>query len=647
MLKLKATADEMTLAQDFLSTVPVSFTYDGLPFADSFTGASGDFVSKDGKVRVTFPFITFEDSAAVEWVPRFSAVGNQPTAQIRNIYALDHVFPVDGDVTLYYCKGNRAAIDNFEFQVTALSGEPFVMDGTGSCGYLPFMNLQTGSGGVLLGLGFTGSWRMTFTPMEGGIRVTAEISPTDFHLLPGESVRHIRMLVQFWQGDVERSFNLLRNHLVVNCIPKDADGEIRVPIFCNTWGGMKTHNHLKYLQYIKDNDLKFDGYWIDAGWHGPDHDAHEFQNFNYEDWAYNQGDWSVNRTIHPDGLKPIADTLKSMNMKFLLWFGTACCNEGIGWYKDHPEWSCDKGALTEFRYIGANRQDMTIIHQLDFGVSEARKWLAEAIGNTLLENGVDYYREDCWYAGPADTEGRAGISEMKSVEYLYEFWDDLRARVPGLIVENCGGGASRVDLETVRRSITAWRSDYNCVPDADPIGAQVANYGIGHFVPLINGAPPSRPGNTYNLHSGIYGPMSFGLFHPCGWDAEDHRLHTWISDDYPVAWHKEMLVHLDLAKPYLTGNFYGLTPSSTATDIVVSYQFDRPDLGSGIILTFFRQDVKTNSISIRPRVENGRYRVENVVTKETFEFEADDNRKITVTADKKPFSVMLHYTKLD
>ena len=89
MLRLKATADEMTLAENFLSTVPVSFTYDGLPFADNFTGSSGDFVSKDGKTRVTFPFDTFEDSAAVEWVPRFSAAGNQPTAQIRDIYALD------------------------------------------------------------------------------------------------------------------------------------------------------------------------------------------------------------------------------------------------------------------------------------------------------------------------------------------------------------------------------------------------------------------------------------------------------------------------------------------------------------------------------------------------------------------------------
>ena len=63
-------------------------------------------------------------------------------------------------------------------------------------------------------------------------------------------------------------------------------------LLCATWGGMKTENHLKTIEYIKDNDLKYDYYWIDAGWYGTDHETEQYQDFRTEDWYFHSGNWS-------------------------------------------------------------------------------------------------------------------------------------------------------------------------------------------------------------------------------------------------------------------------------------------------------------------------------------------------------------------
>ncbi len=642
MFKLKATPIELQLAGDFLQgKAPLSFTYDGIPFPEGFTCEKGICASADGKLKFSFPYETYEDSAAVEWLPRFDCIGEEKTAQIKDVQALDYVFACDGDATLYFTKGTVAAIDDFALNELPITEETFTLTSHGSRSHLPFFNLRTGSGGVIFGLGFTGGWVASFTRVEGGIHVTVSMNATNFHLLPGEWVRNIRMLTIFWQGDIKRSFNLLRNHLVLHYIPKDERGEPTPPICCQSWGGMRTKNHLAYIRQIKELGLKFDCYWMDAGWHGPDHITDEYQNCYVEDWAYNVGDWSVNRCAHPDGLKPISAAAHDCGMKLLLWFHTFCCNDGIGWHKQHPEWGDNR---TEEHPIGANARK-TIHHSIDFTNPEARRYLIEDICKTIEENGVDCYREDSGFSYLPDEVDRMGINEMKTLQLFYDYWDELLTRFPGMIIDNCGGGGSRIDLETVKRSYVLWRSDYNCHPGSDPIGAQVATNGMGHFVPLANCAPPMRPGNTYNFHSGLYGGMGFGLFHIVGFENPNEQ-HTKIADDYPVAWHKRMLEHYQLAKPYFSGSFYALTPCSIATNDRYCYQFDRPDLNGGLILGFFRQDYEPDSFEVEPVIDVGHYLFEDIDTGEKFEAEVSEGFKLTFRAKEKPHSIVLHYTRL-
>ncbi len=187
-------------------------------------------------------------------------------------------------------------------------------------------------------------------------------------------------------------------------------------------------------------------------------------------------------------------------------------------------------------------------------------------------------------------------------------------------------------------------TDFYMHPGADPIGAQVSNHGLGHFVPLVNGAPPVDPGNTYTFLSGLYGGMSFGLFHTVGMgEAEKH---TWFADDYPVEWHKKMIDIYQLAKPYLSGSFYPLTECTADRKDTLSYQFERPDLSGGLIFGFFRPECDKTELTVTPVLEQAKYNMTDVVTGERFVFDATTEKKLTLHATEKPQGILLHYKKL-
>ena len=74
-----------------------------------------------------------------------------------------------------------------------------------------------------------------------------------------------------------------------------------------------------------------------------------------------------------------------------------------------------------------------------------------------------------------------------------------------------------------------------------------------------------------------------------------------------------MLDEYQTVKPYLWGDFYPLTACDTATDSMLAYQLDRPDLARGVIFAFRRQNCETASFRVTPELEKGvRYVFEDI-----------------------------------
>ena len=480
-----ATLREHMQAVAIAQQPPISFTYGGQLFPCGFEQiGEHEYIHKETDLAFWLEVFTYgDDSSAVEWTAHFENRSETDSLIIEDIRVLDYTLPYFPEAWVGSLNGTTAQITDFGYNEEKMSTSG--MRSTGSRQIVPFVNIgTTANTGFVLGIGWTADWAIDYTvsEKENIINVKCGMPQTHFLLHPGESVRQPRIMMLFWESNRERGQNMCRRHLVINHIPKNEKGEPYPPICCNAWGGMKAEHHKDYCEFIKKNDLKFDYYWIDAGWYGPDHETEEFQNFYTEDWAYNIGEWRVNRAVYPNGMLEVSNAVHDAGMKLLLWFGTYDCNAEIGWHRDHPEWSMP---LPGPHGIGLNPK-LTRLTRINISIPEARRWLMETIGGLMEENQVEGYREDCGipYAG-CDEPDRIGIADITSVTALYEIWDSFRERIPGLVIDNCGGGGSRIDLETLSRAYVLWRSDYSCDPNHDPIGAQIGNCGLGRFVPLI------------------------------------------------------------------------------------------------------------------------------------------------------------------
>jgi alpha-galactosidase len=646
---------------------PFSFHLDGTPSAELLKGwkrTCDQCVGEDGIVTCTELFrdpatglelrrecTTYPDSPAVEWVVYLRNNGTVDTPILSEVQALDITLDVNqkSESRLFYSKGTPVQIDDFALQERPLpAGETAELTSYGSRLVLPFFNLDLGGRGVIGAIGWTACWKCTVEVSGDGTsaRLRAGMTNTHLRLHPGEEIRTPRILVLFWDGERLDAHNQLRRHLVAHHIPKVDGRTVEAPLCDSTWGGMKTATHMKTLKFIEDNRLEFDCYWIDAGWYGPDHDTEEFQNFQTEDWAYHIGHWRVNRVVHPDGLRPIADQAHALGMKLLLWFSPYTTEVSSPLVKEHPEWILQQN-FWGANGIGNNKTPVNLC-SIDIANPDALQFLIDYISGLITEHGVDHFRDDCGVPIPPperDAPDRQGIGEIRAVEAFYVFWDELLRRHPGMLIDNCGGGGSRIDLETISRSLVLHRTDYNCYPGADPIGFQVGTHGISHWVPLVGGATPAKPGDTYNFRSAWCGGLPFSLFHPCG----DGAALTEPAADYPVEWHRQMLADYRRVRPYLTGDFHPLTPCTLSQQDWCAWQMDRPDLGEGMVIAFRRQDSPFTSAAfpLRGLEPQALYAIEDLdsgtVTRATGQ--ALQETGFTVTIDAKPSANVHIYRK--
>jgi len=642
------------------STPPFTLRYDGIPSArllNQWLVNRRTIATDDGTIQHSVIYrdaatglecelelTEYPESPTMEWLVRFRNTGTANTPIISEIQALDMVQKCSdkSNARLYYSKGTQSQIDDFALQQRdlALQSEiTLAALGVGSSRtYLPFFNLETEDEGVIIAIGWTGNWACSFQRQAGGdIAIQAGLTRTHLTLHPGEEIRTPRILLLFWQGDRQKGHNLLRRHLVAHHLPRSNGQPVEAPIGCLTWGGLKTHNHLKMIQFIRDHGLKYDYYWLDAGWFGPDHETDEFQNFHTEDWAYQVGHWRVNRAVHPDGLRPIVEAAHAAGMKVLLWLGPYLAEESSPLMKEHPEWA---NGLSErgVTGIGGNPKPVRL-YELNLGLPAAQRGLTTLISDLIREHQADCYRDDCHIGFATDEPDRQGMSEIKSITGFYAIWDELLKRHPGLLIDNCGGGASRLDLETIGRSLILWRSDYNCDPAADPIASQVGTYGLSHWLPLVGGAPPVRPGDTYNFRSAWSGGLPFGFFHTAGYGTAP----TAPIPDYPIEWHRQMMEQYRRARQYYTGDFYPLTDCTLSTRDWLAYQMDRPDFGGGIVMAFRRKDspFTTAEFQLQGLDAAAEYEIENADTGER----TMSRGAVTVTMKTAPASTLLFYKR--
>ncbi|MEN6336391.1 MAG: alpha-galactosidase [Phycisphaerales bacterium] len=601
--------------QSFVTAaVPFSFVYGGAPSAEllkSWTrsvetkGEPGRVVhtvrwtdAKTG-LQMTAWVTVFKRYAAAEWLLTFENTGTQDTPIIENIQTLDVqlrtgyarkpavLHQLTGDVT-----GERSFLP---LETTLEAGKPVAfapIGGRPSSGAFPFFDLRYGDEGLITAIGWSGQWSVRLERAGvGPTHLQVGMEKTHFTLHPGERVRSPRILLMPWKGDASAGHNRFRRLLLFEYTPRIDGRPLRLPVAAQcfdrySWAVPEWSTEAGQLHAIQaTHDLGCDTHWFDASW--------------FEGGFPNgAGNWFCKPKSFPNGLKPLGDASHRLGLKFLVWFEPERVAPGTQIAREHPEFvfGGDKGGLFKLND------------------PEARRWMTDLLSSRIDEFGMDVYRNDFninpldfWRS--ADAPDRQGITEIRYVEGHYAMWDELRARHPGLWIDNCASGGRRIDIETLSRSVTLWRSDTGCSPghaDWD----QTQTLGLCQYLPLVT---------------------------CCAWEPKAYVLRSvatagsitqfdYLSDQFPRDEARLAMAEVKENQKYWYGDFYPLGRAGIGPDAFAAWQLHRADLGAGIVLAFRRSEcpypiLQTDLRGLKPDaqykleiIDEARVRTEQVVS---------------------------------
>jgi len=586
----------------------------------------------------TMELTEFGDFPALEWVVRLRQDGLVETEPLANFKALDifwkraapadmpelrRAYGSDGrhDDFQYVCDELRQSMwdagrtirmdsaTNTAFR-TARNGSPkwAMNDERTSATWLPFFNLRTGSDGLVCALGWSGRWFAEFAhDGSGKTAISAGMEHLELKLRPGEEIRSPRIALLYWQGTALDGHNAWRQFVLEHFSPRINGAVAEVPICNGSWGGSPTPEHLASINAIARQGLAYDYYWMDAGWYGTS--TKPCPSVFEGEWSVT-GDWRVNRLYHPDGLKPVSQAAHKAGMKFLLWIEPERAIYGTPVTLEHPDWFLG--------YSPATKKGDGLL--LNLGHADAWRWAVETVSALITENGVDCYREDfnidpSGHWEKADEPGRKGWTEIRFVEGLYNFWDELLRRHPGLLIDNCASGGRRLELEMMRRSVALWRTDYNCFPHTKAEASQVHTAGLQLWLPLNSTSPVAQPGDTYQARSAYSAGVILSV--------KEFGLRGMDTPDFPWDWFRQRLNEARRLRPYFYGDYYPLTPIAFDSDGWLAYQLLLPDTQEGAVLAFRRPQ--------SPQV-SGAFQLRGLNRDATYEIEdADSGQRRTVT----------------
>lgn len=596
------TPGEMTAIREWVSVhlskgsgamLPFTFNYDGqlssqcLP---SWTATSEEkeledhtlqrsLIFRDPKtgLEVTCALSRYADFPAVEWVVTFHNAGKEKTPILEQVKPLEVTSPkLEGSVHLHHSLGDSNSAESFAPKVDELIAgamEPLTFapgGGRSSDPYLPFFNIETPRGGVVVAVGWSGQWEATFQcDQEKRVHVTAGQQLTHLSLLPGETIRTPRILLVFWQGtDPLRGNNLLRQVLLAHIVPR-RNGEIVFPPVCASVNetdpdGSYEGPHLRVLPIIARRGVET--FWSDM----------DPQQWYPGGFPSGTGTWEPDLAKYPHGLAPIGKGAHGAGLEYLLWFEPERVAPGTQIAKEHPEW-----------VTGGAEGGLFKLHD-----PEARKWLLETIDRQITLAQLDWVRwdfniEPLKYWKECDAPDRQGITEIRHIEGLYAMWDDLRAHHPGLVIDNCASGGRRIDLETCTRGLPLWHSDLQCT-GPHPAADQLQNAGLFRWIPL-HGCGNFALEPAYAFRSALTGGNILAPSNAAG--------HLSTADpDTEEAVRNSVAISKKI-RPYLIGDFYPLFPHLADEEAWFGYQFHRPDMDAGVVLAFRREksgDLKKN-----------------------------------------------------
>ncbi len=623
-------------------TLPAfSFLYNGKPSSDFLptwkitrdekkldarrTRKTVTYLDSQTGLEVTCEAMDYADFPAVEWLVHFTNTAQSDTPILENIQALDMQVRHNRMTayTLYHGWGADNQMHDFGLRRDTIAPQSEMTigsQGTSSIQSLPFFNLEANKQGIIAAVGWSGNWSARLACDENNrLHLRAGMDSTRLLLHPGETIRTPRMLLLFWDGDRLRGHNLWRRLILRHYTPYPNGEILQAPLTDGNWGAMTAQQQIGKIKWWVDNDLPLDCFWIDAGWSG--------KTGPMDLWVENASTRVPNPELYPNGMKEVSDYARRHGIKFLLWMWPNRAMKGLEIGAEHPEWVLPGEAV-------------------DHGIPEINEWFKTYYAKIVSDYGLDIFRQDGNPVYPADQPDRQGINQIRHFTGFYEFWDYLLQQHPHLIIDNCSGGGRKIDLETTRRSISLWRSDYQVPNDFDPIGMQGQTYGLSFWVPLSGGCSartnPAEQTDPYYFRSGYSAALCIN------W-----HVYVPVIDDthFDKDQARRLLDEYRAVRQGFYGDYYPLTDYSVSDDDWMAWQFDKPETGWGMVQVFRRPQCMYVSaqMPLNALQETAAYELTNCNTQEKIRLTGQEltQKGLMIEMDTCPGSALFTYQKIN
>lgn len=416
-------------------------------------GAAVTLQSKDGKVGLTVKFLLYPDLPVV----RKSLIVKNLTSQTVPLESVDvekFTVPPFHPTTYSWIAsdyGRRRVIGPFEGSMQDA---------------LVIVHHMDWQQGIVIGNEATGVVKRTSVFWEGpeicaGLTHKNGRFPFRKWIKPGESFEtpQVFTMVYNTHKDPDEILNIdvptfVRKHLDIRLSTLSEK-----PTFVyNTWIPFKENINEKLIKELATAAAK-------AG----------MKEFIIDDgWQNSYGDWGIDKAKFPNGLKPVFDHIKSLNMKPGLWVSIGSAAPDSKVYHDHPEWFVqDKdGKLTSLhsdeldKYTacfgtGWYNHIKSVLSTLvvDYGLEYLKLDLAVVTSAYLF----DPVRSGC-YAPDHDGHKDQHESLFTNYETMWKLFDELHALKPNLFIDctyETMGGLQLIDYAMLKHAEGNWLSNFD------------------------------------------------------------------------------------------------------------------------------------------------------------------------------------------
>ncbi|MDR0832280.1 MAG: alpha-galactosidase [Bacillales bacterium] len=233
--------------------------------------------------------------------------------------------------------------------------------------------------------------------------------------------------------------SFIRNHIVRN-----KWSNILPPVLLNSWEGIYfDFNHDKIIAMVekaKENGIGL--FVLDDGWFG----KRDADNISLGDW--------VDYKEKTGGIDKLVQEIKSIGLKFGLWFEPEMLNMNSDVFRKHPDYAMIIPGLKPIErrnqlMLDFTRRDVrdSVFKQITKIIDLIKPYYIKLDSNRTM---IDVY---------SSFLNNQEEFQYKYMQGLYDFWGKLIKRYPHILFEGCSAGGNRFDLGTLYYFPQIWASD--------------------------------------------------------------------------------------------------------------------------------------------------------------------------------------------